>query len=140
MSIQAQILNLLQDLQEEKGLTYIFITHDLSVVKHISNEILVMYLGTVVEKCEADELFDRPLHPYTKGLLSAIPIPSLDVHRKRIIMQGELTSPVEPKPCCRFASRCPYATEQCHAQQPLLEEIAPGHQVACFRTRELSDS
>ena len=140
VSIQAQILNLLQDLQEEKGLTYIFITHDLSVVKHISNEILVMYLGTVVEKCEADELFDRPLHPYTKGLLSAIPIPSLDVHRKRIIMQGDLTSPVEPKPCCRFASRCPYATEQCHAQQPPLEEVAPGHQVACFRIRELSDS
>lgn len=140
VSIQAQILNLLQDLQEEKGLTYIFITHDLSVVKHISNEILVMYLGTVVEKCEADELFDRPLHPYTKGLLSAIPIPSLDVRKKRIIMQGELTSPVEPKPCCRFASRCPYATEQCHAQQPPLEEAAPGHLVACFRTMELSDS
>ncbi len=138
VSIQAQILNLLQDLQEEKGLTYIFITHDLSVVKHISNDILVMYLGTVVEKCGADELFERPLHPYTKGLLSAIPIPSLDARPQRIILQGELTSPVEPKPCCRFANRCPYATEACHASQPPLEEIEPNHFIACFRARELN--
>ena len=140
VSIQAQILNLLQDLQEEKGLTYIFITHDLSVVKHISNEILVMYLGTVVEKCGADELFAHPMHPYTQGLLSAIPIPSLDAPRKRILMQGELTSPVEPKPCCRFASRCPYATEQCRNQLPPWEEVSPGHFTACFRTKELAET
>lgn len=140
VSIQAQILNLLQDLQEEKGLTYIFITHDLSVVKHISNEILVMYLGTVVERCGADELFAHPMHPYTQGLLSAIPIPSLDAPRKRILMQGELTSPVEPKPCCRFASRCPYATEQCRNQLPPWEEVSPGHFTACFRTGELAET
>jgi peptide/nickel transport system ATP-binding protein len=139
VSIQAQILNLLQDLQEQKGLTYIFITHDLSVVKHISDDILVMYLGTVVEKCEADELFDRPLHPYTKGLLSAIPIPNIDIKRERILLEGELSSPVEPKPGCRFANRCPYATEQCHSQQPPLREIEPGHFIACYRAEEINE-
>ena len=138
VSIQAQILNLLQDLQQEKGLTYIFITHDLSVVKHISDDILVMYLGTVVEKCGSDELFERPCHPYTKGLLSAIPVPSLDVVPKRILLQGELTSPIEPKPCCRFASRCPHATEQCRSAQPPLEEILPDHYIACFRAGQLN--
>ena len=137
VSIQAQILNLLQDLQEEKGLTYIFITHDLSVVKHISNDILVMYLGTVVEKCPADELFAHPLHPYTQGLLSAIPIPSIDVKRKRILLQGELSSPVEPKPGCRFANRCPHATDLCRQLQPPLTEFQPEHFVACHRTAEL---
>ncbi len=131
VSIQAQILNLLQDLQEEKGLTYIFITHDLSVVKHISDDILVMYLGTVVEKCSADELFEQPLHPYTKGLLSAIPIPDIDVKRERILLQGELSSPIEPKSGCRFANRCPYADEACRQTQPPLEEIRPGHFISC---------
>ena len=139
VSIQAQVINLLQDLQEAKKLTYIFVTHDLSVVKHISDEILVMYLGTVVEKCESEELFERPLHPYTKGLLSAIPIPNLDVVRKRTILQGELTSPVEPKPGCRFANRCPYAAEQCGAEQPPLEEIYPNHFVACFKAKEINE-
>jgi oligopeptide/dipeptide ABC transporter ATP-binding protein len=132
VSIQAQILNLLQNLQEEKELTYIFITHDLSVVKHISDEIMVMYLGTVVEKCVSDDLFEAPLHPYTKGLLSAIPVPTLGPRPERIILLGELTSPVEPKPCCRFANRCPYADDRCHSTQPPLEEVAPGHFVSCF--------
>ena len=131
VSIQAQILNLLQDLQEKKGLTYIFITHDLSVVKHISDEILVMYLGCVVEKCSADELFERPLHPYTQGLLSAIPSVDIDEKKQRIRLQGELSSPIEPKPGCRFASRCPHACRQCHEQMPPLNDVGGGHFVAC---------
>ena len=138
VSIQAQILNLLQDLQQEKKLTYMFVTHDLSVVKHISDEIMVMYLGCLVEKCPAKELFRSPLHPYTKGLLSAIPVPNIDVKRERILMKGELTSPIDPKPCCRFAARCPYATEKCHDEQPKAEEVTPGHIVACHRVRELN--
>ena len=138
VSIQAQILNLLQDLQEEKGLTYIFITHDLSVVKHISNEIMVMYVGCMVEKCSARELFRRPLHPYTKGLLSAIPIPSIRAKQKRIILQGELTTPVDPKPGCRFANRCPYAKEICTREQPVLEDMGDGHFVACHCVKEIN--
>ncbi len=131
VSIQAQVLNLLQDLQEERGLTYMFITHDLSVVRHISDEILVMYLGTVVETCGAKELFIHPRHPYTKGLLSAIPNPDIDAPRNRIIMQGEITSPIEPKPGCRFANRCPYAAEKCRAESPVLTDTGNGHMVAC---------
>ncbi len=138
VSIQAQILNLLQDLQEERGLTYMFITHNLSVVKHISHDILVMYLGCQVEKCESKELFRQPLHPYTKGLLSAIPIPSIHVDRKRIVMSGEVTSPINPRPGCRFAARCPYATEKCHTQLPAVEEVLPNHFCACHRVRELN--
>ena len=138
VSIQAQILNLLQDLQEEKKLTYIFITHDLSVVKHISNDIMVMYVGCMVEKCDAKEIFAKPLHPYTKGLLSAIPIPSINVEKKRVIMKGELTSPVNPKPGCRFVNRCPYATERCRNEQPAMEEIMPNHFVACHNVREIN--
>lgn len=131
VSIQAQILNLLQDLQEKKGLTYIFITHDLSVVKHISDEILVMYLGCVVEKCSAEELFETPLHPYTQGLLSAIPSVDLDEKKQRIRLQGELSSPIEPKPGCRFASRCPHACDKCHNTMPPLKDVGDGHFVAC---------
>lgn len=138
VSIQAQILNLLQDLQEQMGLTYVFITHDLSVVKHISDEIMVMYLGCVVEKCRADELFEHHLHPYTKGLLSAIPIPRIGAGRKRVLLQGELQSPIDPKPCCRFASRCPHATEECLKSQPELKEIRDGHFVACHHVKELN--
>lgn len=137
VSIQAQILNLLQDLQQMNGLTYIFITHDLSVVRHISDDILVMYLGTVVEKCEAKALFREPIHPYTKGLLSAIPVPNIRREKKRVLLQGEIYSPLDPQPCCRFASRCPYATEQCRKQDPILEEIAPEHFVACHHAKEL---
>ena len=132
VSIQAQILNLMQDLQEQHGLAYMFITHDLSVVKHISDDILVMYLGKMVEKCPAKELFRNPVHPYTQALLSAIPVPSIHNQRKRILLKGEITSPVDPKPGCRFASRCPYASSRCHSEEPQLKEIAPGHFNACF--------
>jgi len=121
----------MQDLQERLGLTYIFITHDLSVVKHISDEIMVMYLGQVVEKCGSDDLFKDPRHPYTKALLSAIPIPSLGVKRERIFLKGELTSPVNPRPGCRFAPRCPYADEECFKRNPLLADDGRGHFAAC---------
>ena len=136
--IQAQILNLLQDLQKEKGLTYMFITHDLSVVKHISNNICVMYLGQIVEQCETKELFAKPLHPYTKALLSAIPVPSLKNRRERILLKGELTSPINPKPCCRFAPRCIYATEECFACEPQLTDMGNKHFVACSRVKEIN--
>ena len=138
VSIQAQILNLLSDLQEKNGLTYIFITHDLSVVKHISDEIMVMYLGCVVEHCAADDLFEHPLHPYTKGLLSAIPEPNIHKEKKKVLLTGELTSPIEPKACCRFANRCPYATDRCRQEVPVAEELLPGHTVACFRAKEIN--
>ena len=138
VSIQAQILNLMQDLQEEMGLTYLFITHDLSVVKHISNEILVMYLGKMVEKCEADELFENTLHPYTKALLAAIPIPEVREKKKRELIRGEVSSPINPKPGCRFAPRCPYATELCTQQTPEMQELLPGHFVACHHAKELN--
>ena len=131
VSIQAQILNLMMDLQDEMGLTYMFITHDLSVVKHISNEIVVLYLGTCVEKAETKELFANPLHPYTKALLSAIPIPDISCRKEIIPIQGEVTSPINPKPGCRFASRCPHATDQCLGQDIPLKEISPGHFVSC---------
>ncbi|MCD8046025.1 MAG: ATP-binding cassette domain-containing protein [Clostridiales bacterium] len=139
VSIQAQILNLLQDLQEEHELTYIFATHDLSVVKHISNDILVMYMGCMAEKCESDELFDYPLHPYTKALLSAIPIPDLDVKKERIPIKGEISSPIEPKPGCRFAPRCAYATDECHRITPEMEEIRPEHFVSCHHVKEINE-
>ena len=139
VSIQAQILNLLQDLQDQRGLTYMFITHNLSVVKHISHAILVMYLGCEVEMCQAKELFQRPLHPYTKGLLSAIPIPSIHVEREEIVMKGEVTSPINPKPGCRFASRCPYAKDKCHESLPQVEEVLPGHYCACHYVKEIND-
>ena len=137
VSIQAQVLNLLQDLQKERGLTYMFITHDMSVVKHISNEIAVMYLGQVVEKCDAKELFKKTLHPYSQALLSAIPVPSIHGKREKIILKGELTSPINPKPCCRFAPRCPYAKEQCFAEEPRLRDMGNNHQVACHFAGEL---
>ena len=137
VSIQAQILNLMQDLQEERKLSYIFITHDLSVVRYISDEICVMYLGQLVEKSPAKELFLRPLHPYTKALLSAIPVPDIHQKRKRILLKGEVTSPINPKPGCRFASRCMYATEQCKQEQHL-QEIEKNHFVACNRVTEIN--
>ena len=137
VSIQAQVLNLLMDLQEQMGMAYMFVTHDLSVVRHISNSICVMYLGQLVEKCETEELFSQPLHPYTKALLSAIPSVDLDKPMQRIRLQGEITSPINPKPGCRFAARCPYAAEAC--QQPqTLEEVAPGHFVQCCRVKEIN--
>ena len=139
VSIQAQVLNLLQDLQVEKNLTYIFITHDMSVVKHISNNILVMYLGCMAEMCESKTLFSTQLHPYTKGLLSAIPIPDITVKRERIIMQGELSSPINPKPGCRFAKRCSYAKEICTVESPKWKEELPDHFVACHFCREINN-
>ena len=131
VSIQAQVLNLLQDLQEQRGLTYMFITHDMSVVKHISDDIAVMYLGQMIEKCSADRIFRDTIHPYSQALLSAIPIPNVHVKHERIVLKGELTSPIDPKPCCRFAQRCPYATDKCLAEEPKLREILPNHHVAC---------
>ena len=133
VSIQAQILNLLEDLQKQMGLTYMFITHDLSVVHHFSDNIAVMYLGRIIEMAPSDELFAHPTHPYTQALLSAIPVPSLENRRERIILKGEITSPINLPKACRFASRCLYATERCFGEEPELTEIAPGHQVACFR-------
>lgn len=138
VSVQAQILNLLQDIQEQEKLTYIFITHDLSVVKYISQDIAVMYLGQMVEKATSDDLFAAPLHPYTKALLSAIPIPDIHAKKERILLKGELTSPINPKPGCRFAPRCPYATEACK-QKLTFEEVLPGHFVACARVREINN-
>ena len=139
VSIQAQILNLLMDLQEASDLTYIFITHNLSVVKHVSSDIMVMYMGCLVEKAGTEELFERHLHPYTKGLLSAIPIPSLHVQRNQILLEGEVTSPVNPKPGCRFCSRCVYAKDICRTEDPAIEEVLPGHFVACHCVREIND-
>lgn len=138
VSIQAQVLNLLQDLQEQMGLTYMFITHDMSVVKHISDEIAVMYLGQVVEKCSAAELFANTLHPYSQALLSAIPIPNIHVKRNKILLKGELSSPINPKPCCRFAVRCPYATDECFASEPEFREVSKGHYVACHKVGQQS--
>lgn len=132
VSIQAQILNLLQDLQKELNLTYIFITHDLSVVYHISDEIMVMYLGQAIEKAPAETLFQNPVHPYTQALLSAIPVPSLHNRRERILMTGELTSPIDPPPECRFASRCRFAQDCCRKGEPKLTEVEPDHFVSCF--------
>lgn len=132
VSIQAQILNLMQELQEEMGLTYIFITHDLSVVNHISDEIAVMYLGRIVEKGTASEVFDHPEHPYTKALLSAIPIPSLKKRGEVILLKGELSSPINPAPVCRFAPRCVYANDRCRSEEPQLKDIGNGHMVSCF--------
>ena len=138
VSIQAQILNLMMDLQEKYRLTYIFVTHDLSVVKHISDDIMVMYLGVMVEKTSSEELFSCQLHPYTKALLSAIPIAKPNLDRKRIALKGELTSPIEPPKMCRFAPRCPYATERCFQEEPALEEVLPQHFVSCHRVKEIN--
>lgn len=138
VSIQAQILNLMLDLQEQRGLTYMFVTHDLSVVKYISDEILVMYLGQVVEKAPSDELFKNTLHPYSKALLSAIPIPDIHANNELVPMKGEITSPINPKPGCRFMARCPYACDRCKAPQTI-EEILPNHFVSCCKCREINN-
>ena len=131
VSIQAQILNLLMDLQDSMGLTYMFVTHNMSVIKHISQHIAVMYLGQCIEFAETDELFAHPAHPYTKALLEAIPIASLQ-HRKELhIIKGEITSPINPPVGCRFADRCPYAEAKCREANQTLKDIAPQHQVAC---------
>ena len=136
VSIQAQILNLLNDLQRDRGLTYMFITHDLSVVKYFSDEIAVMYLGSLVEKGPAGELFKHPLHPYTQALLSAIPNIDIDAQTKRIVLKGEVVSPINLPEECRFAKRCPYATDACRGGIPELRELAPDHFVACAKPLE----
>lgn len=133
VSIQSQIVNMLEDMQDELGLTYLFIAHDLSVVRHISDRIGVMYLGKMVELGESNELYKNPIHPYTKTLLSAVPIPDPDVIRskKRIILEGEIPSPINPPSGCRFHTRCPYATEICSKEEPEMREYLPEHFVAC---------
>lgn len=131
VSIQSQVLNLLQDLQEEYGLTYLFISHDLSVVEHISDRIGVMYLGALVETADKDTLYDRPLHPYTQALLSSVPVPDPKMKKERIILKGDLPSPVDPPTGCRFHTRCPSCMEVCKQITPVYREIEPGHQVAC---------
>ena len=138
VSIQAQILNLLQDLQEKMELTFMYITHDLSVVNHFSDDIAVMYLGQLVEKAPAEELFAHPLHPYTKALFSAIPIPDPDDQSERIIIKGEITSPINLPDACHFAPRCQYCEENCHHGNPALVEVRPNHFVACSCVEEIN--
>jgi len=131
VSIQAQILNLMKQIQRNSNLTYIFITHDLSVVNHFSDDIIVMYLGRLVEKAPAEELFTKPLHPYTKALLSAIPVPRIRNRPERILLKGEITSPISPQPVCRFAGRCDSCKQVCNESEPPLVEVSPNHFVAC---------
>lgn len=136
VSIQAQVLNLMKEVQKEYGLTYIFITHDLSVVNHFSDDIAVMYLGRLIEKAPTEKLFEKPMHPYTQALLSAIPVPSLHNRGTRIPIKGEITSPINPKPVCRFANRCPFCTAKCQSVEPELIEVEPQHFVACHKVME----
>ena len=131
VSIQAQIINLLQDLQKEKNFSYLFISHDLSVVEHICDKVGVMYLGSLVELASSDEIFKNPLHPYTKALMSAIPIPDPTIKRERIILTGDIPSPANPPKGCKFHTRCPYATDKCKEENPEYREVSEGHFVAC---------
>ena len=142
VSIQAQIVNLLDELQRKKGLTYLFIAHDLSMVKYISDRVMVMYLGKIMEITEADRLYEQPAHPYTKALLSAIPIPDpkVELTKKRIKMEGEIPSPLNPPSGCRFANRCPYVEERCREEEPELRLIAPNHYVACHKCLKISEN
>jgi oligopeptide transport system ATP-binding protein len=136
VSIQAQVVNLLQDLQAEFGLTYLFITHDLSMVRHLCDRVTVMYLGRIVEMAPVEELYMRPLHPYTQALLSAIPVPdpAVEAHRRRIILTGDVPNPADPPPGCTFHTRCPAAFDRCRTESPRLQEVSGGHSVSCFLT------
>ena len=138
VSVQAQVLNLMQDLQEELNLTYLFVAHDLSVVKHISNRVAVMYVGKMVEVCPTDELFAAPKHPYTEALLSASPEPDPRARSKRIVLQGEVANPANPPSGCYFHPRCAYATDVCRNETPVLKEVSPNHFVSCHRSEELT--
>ena len=133
VSIQSQVVNMLEDLQTNKGLTYLFIAHDVSVVRHISDRIGVMYLGCLVELAESHELCNHPIHPYTKTLLSAVPLPDPEKSRarQRILLEGDIPSPINPPSGCRFHTRCPYATDRCRQEMPVLKEYGPGHFGAC---------
>ena len=131
VSIQAQVLNLMEELQQRFGLTYLFISHDLSVVKHISDQIAVMYLGQIVETASSKELFARPLHPYTQALLSAVPSPSIDYQQERIVLEGDVPSPINPGKGCRFAGRCRYCQGKCRQEAPVLKDQGNGHMAAC---------
>lgn len=141
VSIQAQVINMLEDLQKEFGLTYLFIAHDLSMVRHISDRIGVMYLGKMMEIGESDQVYEKPLHPYTKSLLSSIPIanPRIRMSETRVILEGDVMSPINPKPGCRFASRCRYAKEQCFSETPEIRDVLPNRQVACHFAEEIND-
>jgi len=141
VSIQAQIINLLEELQAQYNLTYLFIAHDLAVVRHISDRVAVMYVGKIVEIAERTELYDYPLHPYTRALLSAVPIPDpqIEKRRSRIILQGDVPSPVNPPSGCRFHPRCPFARADCSQSEPPLEMVRPGHYVACFYWKEVAE-
>lgn len=135
VSIQAQVINLLDKLQNEKNYTYLFISHDLSVVKHISDRIAVMYLGNLVELASSGTVFKEPLHPYTQALLSAVPIPKRNYTKRKLILEGDVPSPINPKPGCRFSGRCRYCTDQCTCEAPELREVSPEHYVACWRIK-----
>ncbi|MBS4211550.1 MULTISPECIES: ABC transporter ATP-binding protein [Neobacillus] len=138
VSIQAQILNLLKKLQNQFQLTFLFISHDLSVVRHISDRVMVMYLGKVVEIAEKKALFDSPLHPYTKALLSSIPVPDPELKRERVILKGDVPSPINPPSGCRFHTRCPFATEKCNNEEPALRKLGENHFVSCHYADELA--
>lgn len=139
VSIRSQVLNLMQDIQRERQLTYLFISHDLSVVKHLSDRVAVMYLGKIVELADKKELFAAAGHPYTKALMSAIPIPDTEVKRERVVLSGDVPSPLNPPGGCRFHTRCPYATERCSAEEPVLKTVGPGHKVACHLCKEMAE-
>jgi peptide/nickel transport system ATP-binding protein len=139
VSIRAQIVNLLLELQREMQLALLFIAHDLAVVRHVSDEVAVMYLGSIVEQAPAAEIYTRPAHPYTRALISAIPIPDPKRRRERIVLQGDVPSPIDPPSGCRFHTRCPFATEICRTTAPIWEAVTPGHNVACHHWRELRE-